>query len=332
MNSIDHQYVCVLGYGWSGSSAVVDLLKEFEGNWDPEVEFRILKDPHGVMDLEHTLVEQWDALNVDVALRDFLEFADFLNENEGKFKRGLSYSKSFNGMFMDKTVDFVNDLVDYEFKGFWWIFHYREKYIKWLTKKIINKFIQQKYEKTMFFSNLTEERFYQAVQKYVNSLIEVVSTEKKYKNIVLDQAVPVQHCLKAFDYMDNAKVIIVDRDPRDIYCDLVELRKLVGYDIAQTHDASKYVKWHKKYRENNHIQDDRILRIQFEDLVLHYEDTVNQITDFIGDTEMKHITSLKYFDPAVSKKNIGKYKSFPYQDEIRVLEKELQEYLYPLDE
>ena len=79
MNNIDCQYVCVLGYGWSGSSAVVDLLKEFEENWDPEVEFRILKDPHGVMDLEHTLVDQWDALNVDIAIRDFLDFATFLN-------------------------------------------------------------------------------------------------------------------------------------------------------------------------------------------------------------------------------------------------------------
>lgn len=332
MNNIDCQYVCVLGYGWSGSSAVVDLLKEFEENWDPEVEFRILKDPHGVMDLEHTLVDQWDALNVDIAIRDFLDFATFLNENEGKFRRGLGYSKAFNGKFMEKTIEFINDVINFEYKGFWWIFHYRETYFKWLSKKIANKFVKQNYAKIMYFSDVSRDKFYAAVRKYANSLIETVSTDKIYKNIVLDQAVPVQHALKAFDYFDNAKVIIVDRDPRDIYCDLIELQKLIGKDIAQTHDVMKYVKWHRKYRENNAIQNENILRIQFEDLVLHYEDTVKQIVDFVGDDTMTHVQQFAYFDPSVSRKNVGKYLNFLYQDEIKVLEQELKEYLYSLEQ
>ena len=331
MNNKTHQYVCVLGYGWSGSSAVVDLLKEFDGNWDPEVEFRILKDPHGVMDLEHTLVDQWDALNVDIAVRDFLDFAAFLNNNEGKFQRGLSYSKAFNGKFMKTSIDFINDVTDFEYKGFWWIFHYREKYFKWLSKKIANKFVKQNYEKSMYFSSITRDKFYDAVRKYLNALIEAVSTDKNYKNIVLDQAVPVQHPLKAFDYLENAKVIIVDRDPRDIYCDLVELEKLIGKDIAQTHDVMKYVRWHRKYRENSLIQNENILRIRFEDLVLDYDKIVKEILAFLGDEELMHSNVKQFFDPAISKKNIGKYKTFPYQDEIRVLERELAEYLYPLE-
>jgi len=332
MSNMKHQYVCVLGYGWSGSSAVVDLLKEFEENWDPELEFRILKDPHGMMDLEHALIEQWDALNVDIAIRDFLDFAEFMNENDSKFTRGLCYSKSFKGKFMSNTIDFIENVTEYKFKGYWWIFNFRSQYINWLAKKVLNKFIKQKYEETMYFSGISQESFYNAVRKYINSLIEAVSTNSSYKNIILDQAVPAQHPLKAFDYLDNAKVIIVDRDPRDIYCDLIELEKLIGKDIAQTHDALKYVKWHKKYRENSHIQDENILRIQFEDLVLKYDDTVNQILEFLGEKELNHNNKLKFFDPAVSKKNIGKYKKFPHQDEIKVLEKELEAYLYPLNE
>ena len=184
MSSIGHQYVCVLGYGWSGSSAVVDLLKEFDETWDPEVEFRILKDPHGVMDFEHTLTEQWDALNVDIAIRDFLDFADFLNENESKFKRGLCYSKSFNGKFMSSSLDFIDDITEFKYKGYWWIFNFRSQYVRWLAKKIANKFVKQNYEEIMYFSGISKENFYNSVRKYINSLIEAVSTDKKYKNIV----------------------------------------------------------------------------------------------------------------------------------------------------
>lgn len=332
MRNLKHQFVCVLGYGWSGSSAVVDLLKEFDGNWDPEVEFRILKDPHGMMDLEHSLVEQWDALNVDIAIRDFLEFADFLNTNESKFKRGLCYSKSFNGEFMNYTLDFIESVTEFNYKGYWWIFNFRAKYTNWLAKKILNKFVKQKYEKNMYFSGISKDDFYDAVKKYINSLIEAVSMDQEYENIILDQAVPVQHPLKAFDYLDNSKVIIVDRDPRDIYCDLIELEKLIGKDIAWSHDAMKFVKWHKKYRENSHIQNENILRIQFEDLILKYDKTIDQILDFLGIDEKSHSKKMAFFNPNVSRKNVGKYKDFPYQDEIRILEKELEEYLYPLKE
>ena len=331
MKNKDMQYICVIGYGWSGSSAVVDLMKEFSGNWDPEVEFRIIKDPHGVMDLEYALLEKWDALNVDIASRDFLDFASFLNQNESKFKRGINYDNVFHGKFMEYTENFIDEISDYRYKSYWWIFNYRMKYSKWLAKKVLNKFIPQEYVENMYFSAVDEKKFYNSVRKYMGKLIDAVAQETECKNIILDQAVPAQHPMKAFDYFNDAKVIVVDRDPRDIYCDLIELRRLIGSDIAVTHDVGKFVKWHKKYREGNQLVNERILRIQFEDLVLHYEDTVNRIVDFVGDDAMTHVQQFEYFDPAISRKNVGKYLNFPYQDEIRVLEQELKDYLYPLE-
>ncbi len=331
MDKKDVQYICVVGYGWSGSSAVVDLLKEFEGNWDSEAEFRILTDSHGMMDLEHALIEKWDAQNVDIAIHDFLDFARFLNQNEGKFKRGLNYDKIFHGKFMEATERFIGEVSDYSYKSYWWMYDYRKPYSKWLMQKILNKVVPQEYIETMYFSDIGKEDFYLAVKHYMKDLIEIVAQGRECRNIILDQAVHPQHAMKAFDYFDNVKVIIVDRDPRDSYCDIVELKKLLGKDVSITHEVSKYVKWHRKYRENNKIEHDNILRIQFEDLILHYDDTVKQITDFIGDEHMKHTDKCKHFDPSVSRKNVGKYLNFPYQDEIRVLEQELKEYLYPLE-
>ena len=45
-------FICVSGYGKSGSSACINLLKEFEFVDGPDKEFRIAKDPHGLIDLE----------------------------------------------------------------------------------------------------------------------------------------------------------------------------------------------------------------------------------------------------------------------------------------
>ena len=63
MNEFD--YIIVAGYGWSGSSAIVDILREFEDCMVPDVEFRMIKDPYGVHDLYDNLVEKWCLLNAD---------------------------------------------------------------------------------------------------------------------------------------------------------------------------------------------------------------------------------------------------------------------------
>jgi len=61
-------YICVIGYGRSGSSACIDLLKEFQNLHVMDGEFRIAKDPHGLLDLENSLVHNWDFMRNDVAI------------------------------------------------------------------------------------------------------------------------------------------------------------------------------------------------------------------------------------------------------------------------
>ncbi len=329
MTNDNMQHICVVGYNWSGSSAVVDLLKEFKENWDPEAEFFMLTQPHGVMDLENVLFERWDPHNVDIAIHDFMDFAENINRNQGKFQRGINYENHFKGKFLEATRSFINDITDYTFEGYWWIYDFRKPYIKWLVEKISNKFVPKEKLETMYYSRPSREEFYEAVKKYMNRLVKTISEDKNCHNIILDQAVQPQHPGKAFDYFDNAKVIVVDRDPRDIYCDLVELKKLIGKDISVTHDTSKFVKWHKDYRSFGKIKNDRIMYLQFEDLIKDYDKTVKKIIDFVSDG--KGLTWEKpgmYFKPQISARNVGKFKDFPYLEEIKNLERELGEFLY----
>ena len=323
-----YTHICLAGYGWSGSGAVLDLLNEFDGFGGSELEIRILKDTHGMMDLEHALIERWDALNIDLAIRDFLKFAKEINPNPSRFRRGLMYDREFDGKFLELTEQFVQDITKYRYKSYWWMYDFRMSLCKLIVRKIRNKISPKLYFENMYFSDISKEEFYKAVRKYTEALAEASTKGRECKYIVWDQAIPAQHPDKAFDYFDNSKIIIVDRDPRDIYVELVELKKFVGMDIAETHDIEKYIRMHKRYRERVCEDNEKVLRIAFEDLIFNYEESVQTIMRFIGAENLPHIRKRELFNPDVSIKNIGKYKTYPHQDEIKIIEQELGDYLY----
>ena len=66
-------FISVIGYGWTGSSAYIELLKEFNEVGAFPGEFRIAKDPHGLVYLEESLVHNWDFIGNDIAIKNFIE-------------------------------------------------------------------------------------------------------------------------------------------------------------------------------------------------------------------------------------------------------------------
>ena len=99
----DFNFISVSGYGWSGSGAYVSLLKEFYGFGGPDGEFRLVKDPFGLIDLESSLVNNWDFIRHDVSIRDFLWFCNLLSRKGSLFgKMGLSFEdKLFVNFFLE---------------------------------------------------------------------------------------------------------------------------------------------------------------------------------------------------------------------------------------
>jgi hypothetical protein len=69
-----------------------------------------------------------------------------------------------------------------------------------------------------------------------------------------------------------------------------------------------------------------ILRIQYEDLVLNYDTTVGIILRFLGEDFSDHVEPRKYFDPAVSRKNVGLWRNHGDRAEIEAIRQELKEY------
>lgn len=326
-------YVPVVGYGWSGSSAVVDFLREFSVTWEPGIEFRLIKDPYGLMDLKYNIINRWEPLNVDIAIKNFLWFAYHLSIKSGRFKlsNGLGYESVWGAKFLDITNDFIKKLAPFQYNSNWHFLEFQKSKSTVLNDKIKHKIWPASRNEIpkLFYAQCEEEEFCQLCKDYIDALFTCIIPEDK-RYIVLDQAVPVQNIEVAKDYFSDYKAIVVDRDPRDQYVDLINSNMLIGADIKKTHDVDKFISWFLPYRKN---QDkikrmDNVKFIRFEYLILEYEKTSADIMKFLGLEESQHVEKRVRLNPEISAKNIGLWKKYPYQDEIRYIEDKLQAYIY----
>lgn len=126
----------------------------------------------------------------------------------------------------------------------------------------------------------------------------------------------------------DIKVVIVDRDPRDIY--LLE-KEIWHGTIAPAESAELFCKWYRWTREiakNN--MGGNVLKIRFEDLIFNYQETVDKVLDHFEIPFHNHTQKKKYFDPARSIVNTRLWKTIQgHEQDIQYIEQELLEYCYP---
>lgn len=330
-NMNNQRYLYVVGYGWSGSSAVIDLLKEYDIFFVPNLEFRLIKERYGLMNLETMLTEQWDPIETDIAIKDFLWLTKKLNEKITRFyiHFGHCYSQTIGEHFLDVTEEYVKNFVSYKFRSTWHYFYWRlnvfHRLYYWLRRKLgLGEYMEDMY----FTCPISKEEFEEKTRNYIDNIFTpMIKGEDKI--IVLDQGVPAHNPEYAFRYTNNAKVIVIDRDPRDVYVDLVNCKELIGAELSKKDDADIFIEWYKALHfRNRQINQKDVLFIKFEDIVLNYEETVKTIEKYIGVSPENHVKKMMSLKPDVSKNNIGKWKIYKNQEVIKKIEEELKEFCY----
>lgn len=326
---------CASYYG-TGSSAITDLIMEYCDVYGfGDYEIRIFQDIDGVRDLEYYLVENYNRHNSGHALKRFKRLVDF-NSKVWFVKR---YEKFFDGKFKNISYEYIEKLIDYKFNGYWhedlrdrgnW-FYIRKR----IANKIFCKFDKNKEhinelpKEITFGVNIDEEKFLEYTKEYSAKLIDCLNKNKS-EHIVVDQLVPPNHIDKYVRYFDDLKVVIVERDPRDMYL----LEKEIWKGTVVPHDVEVFCKWWRAtraHRLTENLNTDYSLFIQFEDLIYHYEEAVQKIEKFLGFDNSMHINAKKYLDPSISIKNTKLYKNEKYKKydkEIKYIEEHLSEYLY----
>jgi len=301
---MNNNIILVSGYGWSGSGLMVDILKNQKKYISYGSEFPLLSEPNGLLDLENSLIHNWHFLKPSIAIKKFKEFALKLNKKKSFLNPyGLNISGKLKLDFEIEVNNFLNELTLFEYDCRTRINNFHDPLIKRIYNRLIWKFFDLNKSK-MIFSHLEKDEFYSGVKKFHNNLFEGILNEN---NLILDQAVPTTNAKYHKNYFNKSKFIIVDRDPRDIFAELLRSGGLIGQELTKlnTQSVNKFIKWHKAIREQSSL-DDNVLTIFFEDLILEPEKSQILVSSYLDDK-----IDFSNYDFSNSKKNIGIWKNLP---------------------
>lgn len=322
------------GYHGTGSSIITDYLKEFDEIASMgDFEFRFLQDPNGIADLEDRLLKNNSRLNSDRAIYEYLKLIKILNSNyTNKFWKQSEYKTVFKNKFLKYSEEYINDLIEIEWKGYWHDFEFRNfnffSRIKNFICRLLEIFFRKKNIgkiKKMYFSYPVDD-FYLKTQKYLDKLFREASNKEI---LAFDQLVPCCNVNRYLNYFYNIKIVIIDRDPRDLYILNKEIwhESVVPFDNVENFIKHfKLLRKHQKYE----VEDQKyVLRIKFEDTIYNYNKTFTKINKFLEIENLKHQNKKKFFDPKKSIFNTQIYKLYPqYKKDIEIIEKELKEFCY----
>lgn len=333
----NHKVITCASYGGTGSSVVTDLLKEFNNmNSLGDYEFSIVHDVDGISDLQHNIVDDFHRMKVDEAIYRFKKLIRNLSKG---------YNPFFNNKFTSISEEYINELIDASWDGFW-LQHFnrygnfqrkliyglprrlQELKYKLLAKKSEYEYVPHYKRSPMYFS-FARERFFEVTRNYMEKLFDVIDEDYTNEYLVLDQLIPPSNTERYLKYFNDLKVIIVDRDPRDLYL----LNKMFWNEgWIPSHDVEVFARWYRLNREHLKYENDdpnRVLRVRFEDFIFKYDETLAKLMEFIGVNQSNHIEKFKYFNPNVSIKNCRLWKKFnEHADDVKYIEENLSEFCY----
>lgn len=339
-------YVAVTGYYCTGSSAIIDLLKEYNNvsiasPIDSDYEHMAFYTQGALYDLSSILLsDNRSAYGSDMAINGFLDAAKRLNDND--FGWYGSYKKYYGNQYMEAVQTFINTIsykkdrrsaAHTKYVRFSLIKAVMQIIAKILYKRPITSFGKKFVfdDKDSYFSMPTREEFCEAAKHYTQSYLKMCSKEAEIN--LFDHLLWPQQTDSIFDFMPDAlKVIVVDRDPRDLYL----LNKYYWHrppvstskPYYPTEPAAFISEWRRTVSRN--IENDRVLVIHFEDLIYNYRDTVLRIEAFLDIDDKNHSAPYSKFEPERSIENTQVFTlSEEWKREVEQIAHELEDYLYP---
>jgi len=338
-------YVAVTGYYSTGSSALIDLLKEYDdvaiaspvrGDYEHMAFFS-----HGALyDLSAILLNpSCSVYNSDMAINGFIDAAKRLNDND--FGWFGSYKKYYGDSFMEITMRFVEAIskkkdrrsaAHIEKVRFSFVKAALQLAAKVCYKRPITK-LGRKYvydANCGYYSMPSKETFCEAAKRYTKDYMEMCAKEARIN--VFDHLVWPQQSNSITDFMpENFKVIVLDRDPRDVYL----LNKYYWHKPPVSTAKPYYPTDCKEFCEEwkNTIQKrqstEKILYLHFEDMIYRYDETVERVEAFLGLSEKKHVKKKTTFKPDSSIENTQVYLvNKEWEEEIKFMYDSISEYFY----
>ena len=298
----------VCGYNSTGSSAVLDLLKEYDENQFIEEEFSFLFLPDGLSSLDYAVAGPDMFFSGDVGVTRFLTFAD-------------NYLSLFSKECVKENHAFIDRLIQTSWVG-------NSCFDATRRADFPGAFIHSPDNDRKMYLAHNISNFNELAQEYVQRLLEILG-KSDTKHLIVNQMFSAANPAHTMKYVKDAKAIVVNRDPRDVYIIGKEKGRVRCYP---TESVEKYVEYCKHFVRNSVIDTTgNTLYLRFEDLLFHYDATVNKIETFCG--VHKHSKTGQYFSPNKSKNNVQLFYRFPkYKEDIEYIEKQLPDMIYHFTE
>lgn len=325
----------------SGSSAATDLISEYDGysKNNGDFEYVLTHCPDGLFDLEDKLLRGNNALRSDEAIHRFEVCMRVLYDAKNYWP-GM-YKKRVGKQFLAITEEFVRRLTDCQYDdAIYWYYqqipdsflfqfnNYFWRFLRAITRERVQNKAFLKY-RGMKIAYPTQEEFYTSARAFLAAFYSLLGYEQH--NLLLDQFLLPHNLFRLDQYFDeNVRVVVVDRDPRDVFVMNKYVWLKQGCPVAYPTDARSFCEYYQKMRDSEKkIQDERILSVHFEDLIYNYQATTEKLCRFLGLVQEQNIQRYTKFDPNVSINNTQVFRNnLGSEQEIKIIEKELSKFLY----
>jgi len=336
------------GYANSGGTVIGLIFEEIERAVVLPMEFRLLKERFGLCDLEDAFFKTFDPEIIDLALKDFEWLCAQYATSIGRFNRaGYSYEKRSGDIFCGATEKYISSLVDFTYPKSWHYYDFKLSYVKLLFKRFINKFSKYgtygqvpaylAYPDRNFFLEKTRNYLKEILNGFLQQQVQDQNLQKNDDSfIVLPKSIPLYSELavkQIVRYFDDCRIILIDRDPRDVFLEVLNgKQRYMPVTNSLTEKVEGFVKYYRALRaEKDKVEiHPNVLILQFEDVVLDSEKSLEKIYEFLDISPHEHTKKGLIFKPEESKKNIGLWKKAQGKEAkaIRLIESELGTYLY----
>lgn len=322
------------GFGNTGASAVLDYFRGYT-NIDifDRFEFQLLHQADGINDLKYHLTQSCERIACNAAISRFIRL-----QKKGAF--GNNIRKIIGNKYDEWVLEYISELLLCEWMGESStydpidissfsrnrIIRFAERSINYLLRKVNMKWHCPKYRKK-YFSMMTEMEFDQITKKHLKKLLSLLNFSE-HNLIVVDMLFSSTNPEHGMEFFDDAKAIIVNRDPRDVYVSA----KLHPEDsrFMPNDSVEKFIVYYRTMQRFLETSSN-VMIVQYEDLIYKYFETTNAIKQFL---QLKDIpeNEFVYFDPTYSVRYTKRQNLYDkYPDDVKMIEKKLQEYLYDFE-
>lgn len=334
-------HVDLSGLGNTGKGIVSDYLMEFSDVYVPrkDLEFNLLRAPGGLMDMHYSLVKCWSPIRADDAVNRFTKLVmrlaarvKFCNPKELTNAAGYRYEDFYPG-FIELSEDFLSDIISFRYRGLWPYRDYHSEMVQMLFKRISSKFNRNNILEEISFCDGDE--FENKLKTYVYDVLSLALKDKRNVYVTHNALEPFE-AYRYLSLLTRSKMIVVKRDPRDTYTNIIHGNNAKSgfykrmdptfYNISASSNLENFISYQRKMLSAlNNVHHPNLFIIDFNDFILNYEEVSSRLNLFLGLKSENHVDQYKYFDPRISRRNVGIYKRPDLASSIQQIEEGLSD-------